>query len=136
MNKMGRPRHELDLSELEKLSVLNPTHAEIAAYFSVSLKTVKRRLKEKKYADACSRGNSMRLVSLKRAQWDVAINNKNTSMLIWLGKNELGQRDTPALENEGEHTTKIAGAVAAAVGTMQLMIKNESEDADGPVEST
>ena len=30
---------------------------------------------------------------LREAQWDSAIEDKNTAMMIWLGKNELGQAE-------------------------------------------
>jgi len=30
---------------------------------------------------------------LREAQWDAAIDDKNTVMMVWLGKNELGQAD-------------------------------------------
>jgi hypothetical protein len=37
-------------------------------------------------------GRHGRRMSLKRAQWKVAMEG-NVAMLIWLGKNELGQRE-------------------------------------------
>ena len=132
---MGRKTAQINLDELARLALLNPSTSEIASYFGVSKKTIERRMKNAEFAQVIEDGRNNRKISLKRFQWQAA-SSGSVPMLIFLGKNELGQRDAPALENEGEHTTKIAGAVAAAVGTMQLMIKNESEDADGPVEST
>lgn len=83
---------EIDLVELKKLAILNPNVLEIAAYFSVSKSTVIRYLKRKEYKKAIEDGASNRKTSLKRMQWQAAAKG-NVSMLIWLGKQELGQRE-------------------------------------------
>lgn len=91
--KTGRPRKEPDFEEFCRLAVLCPTYEEIAAYFSISLATIKRLMKHKKWRDALDAGKENRRTSLKRAQFRVATKRENTAMLIWLGKQELGQSD-------------------------------------------
>lgn len=100
---MPAKRADIDVEELRKLAILNPTVEEIAAYFQVSKSTVLRYLKRKAYKEALEQGKSNRKTSLKRYQWQAAAKG-NVSMLIWLGKNELGQREpqtnTPAVKVE------------------------------------
>ena len=76
----------------KKLAILNPTVLEIAAYFSVSKSTVIRYLKKKDYKQAVEEGKSNRKTSLKRMQWQAAAKG-SVPILIWLGKQELGQRE-------------------------------------------
>lgn len=91
---MARRRIELDLSELEKLAAMHCTQAEVAGFFGVATKTIQRRLKERRYREAWERGTARGRVSLRRAQFRAA-EKGNATMLIWLGKNWLGQSDEP-----------------------------------------
>jgi hypothetical protein len=91
-SKPGRPRVEIDLEQFKALAELCPTEEEIGAFFGVDRRTVTRRLKEPAYRQALDEGKATRRTSLKRAQYKAAIGG-NTTMLIWLGKQELGQRD-------------------------------------------
>jgi len=96
----------ISLAEVQRLSRLNPTHSELAAYFGVSLATIDRRFRDdEKFRKAVADGNNERKTSLRRLQWEAATKG-NTAMLIFLGKNELDQRDvaetqikvTPAID--------------------------------------
>ena len=89
---MPRRRIELDTDELEKLAAMHCTREEVAGFFGVALKTVQRRLKESRYAEAWERGTARGRVSLRRAQFRVA-EGGNPTMLIWLGKQWLRQSD-------------------------------------------
>lgn len=65
-----------------------------AEKLNVSVDTLARRLKEEGYSFAeykYKKKESLRINLLKK-QYDVAMAG-NVSMLIWLGKNELGQKD-------------------------------------------
>lgn len=61
---------------------------EMAAFFNCSKRTLQRR----KFDTYIKRGTSERHISLRRAQYQAAMKG-NTSMLIWLGKQDLGQTD-------------------------------------------
>jgi hypothetical protein len=91
---MAQKPADINLEELKKLAILNPTVEEICAYFNVSKPTVIKYLRRKEYKEALEHGRSNRKTSLKRYQWQLAAKG-NCAMLIWLGKNELGQRDKP-----------------------------------------
>ena len=88
---------EFTPGDLEKLAILSPSVEEVAAVFEVSKRTVQRYLKKRDYAEAYERGKGKRRVSIKRAQYQTAMKG-HCGMLIWLGKNELGQSDEPELQ--------------------------------------
>jgi hypothetical protein len=96
---MPRRRIELDTEELEKLAAMHCTREEVAGFFGVAVKTIQRRLNESRYAAAWERGTARGRVSLRRAQFRVA-EAGNPTMLIWLGKQWLAQRDVPQPEQE------------------------------------
>ena len=100
---MAQKPADINVDELRKLAILNPTVEEIAAYFSISKPTAIKYLKRKAYKEALEEGRSNRKTSLKRYQWQAAAKG-SVPMLIWLGKNELGQREpqsnAPAIKVE------------------------------------
>jgi len=60
-----------------------------------------------KFRKQIDEGRSQLRRSLRRAQLDAAINGKNPTMLIWLGKNYLGQREPKAqMEHSGGITVE------------------------------
>lgn len=91
--KPGRPRKNISLRALEKLCELNCTQAELAAFFNVSVKTVEHRMAhDEPFHDAVERGREKGKLSIRREQIKMA-RAGNATMLIWLGKQLLGQKD-------------------------------------------
>lgn len=88
------------LTELEDLCALQCTQAEIAAFFRVGIATVERWAAIREYRDLMDRGRDRGLVSLRRAQFQAALAG-NPAMLIWLGKQLLGQKDQVLSEHTG-----------------------------------
>jgi hypothetical protein len=101
----GRKPVYIDLLELEKLCSLNCTDEEIAAFFSVTTRTIEKRRKQPKFADAMNRGKAKGRISIRRAQMKL-LESGNGTMGVWLGKNLLGQRDTP-LELSGPNGSPV-----------------------------
>lgn len=95
--KAGRPPIEIDMSQLEAFCQVLCTQEEIALFLGCSISTIIRRVKEatgvnfERFYKKHSSGGKM---SLRRAQYKAAIGG-NSAMLIWLGKQDLGQRDKP-----------------------------------------
>ena len=90
---MARPRKpDIDLEELEKLCNMQATQPEMAAWFKMSLATFERRVQAKDARAVMDRGYKTGLISLRRQQFQLAMAGDKT-MLIWLGKQYLGQRD-------------------------------------------
>lgn len=94
--------------ELERLASLQCTQAEIAAYFKVTSKAVEKALKKPEFRDAYERGVNTGLISLRRAQFKAALGG-NPTMLIWMGKQCLGQRDSQQFEAD-VNITDTSGA--------------------------
>src|SRR6476469_6585001 len=83
---------KIDLAELEKLSMMQATDEEIAAWFGVTTRTIERRRKNAKFAELMDRGKAKGRISVRRAQLKL-LEAGNATMGVWLGKNILGQVD-------------------------------------------
>ena len=84
---MGRPRKQIDEAKLFVLASLGLTTPEIAAVLECSPDTL-----ERNYADQMAQGKEKCKASLRRKQFELAMAG-NATMLIWLGKQMLGQKD-------------------------------------------
>lgn len=93
---MGRPRIEIDWKELDKLFYLQCTLVEIAGWFDCSEDTIELRVKEKHgitFTELSSKRSAKGKISIRRKQYQKA-EEGNPTMLIWLGKQYLGQKDS------------------------------------------
>jgi hypothetical protein len=107
----GRPKIELNPDEAKKLGELQCTHAEVAAFFGCSIETIKRRLADdEQFCASYKMGLENGKMSLRRYQW-AAAKKGNTAILIWLGKQYLGQRDTPKEEESNVVLQDLIGAM-------------------------
>jgi hypothetical protein len=84
---MPRPKVDIDEMQVEEMAAIGCTVAEIAGVVGCSPRTVERRA-----AAPMARGRARLNVSLRRKQVEMAMSG-SASMLIWLGKQLLGQRD-------------------------------------------
>jgi hypothetical protein len=84
---MPRPNVRIDEAQVEEMAAIGCTVAEIAGIVGCSPRTVERRA-----AAPVARGRVRLNISLRRRQIEMAMSG-NASMLIWLGKQLLGQRD-------------------------------------------
>jgi hypothetical protein len=101
----GRPKAEIDAAKVENAAGIGCTVEEIAAVLGVGVSTLKDRVAaEPELAEALERGRDKGKATLRRLQWQAA-NGGNPTMLIWLGKQMLGQKDRV----EQEHTGKDGG---------------------------
>ena len=66
----------------------------------------KRKARDKKLRDALDKGRAGGRTSLRRYQWKGA-QEGNTTMLIWMGKQYLGQRDKAELDRNDNVTVTI-----------------------------
>ncbi len=90
----GRPKKIIDYEAVSKLAAIQCTQAEIASFLGCSVDTLQRDEKfSGLYKEAIERGK----MSLRRYQWK-ALEEGNTTMLIWLGKQYLGQKDERFLD--------------------------------------
>ena len=103
---LGRPSKSIDLQLLDRLCQFPMKNEDIAFCLGVSLDTLERRVRaieDSTFAEfKHKRGARLRL-SLVEKQIEVAMRG-NVSMLIWLGKQYLGQSDhLPAEEDHSQN---------------------------------
>lgn len=90
--KVGRPKVELDVELIERLSSVMCTTEDIARVCRCSKDTL-----ERNYMEQMEYGRANARCSVRRKQYDVAMNDEHKAqgtMLVWLGKTELKQRET------------------------------------------
>lgn len=85
----GRKAFKIDYETVEKLASMMCTQLEIASYLGCSVKTLER---DKKFQNTHNKGLDKGRMSVRRMQYRCA-EEGNPTMLIWLGKQYLGQRD-------------------------------------------
>lgn len=110
--KGGRKTIELDREQFETLCGMLCTEEEIAGFFKVSVDTVERWCKReygKKFCEVFKIYAEAGRVSLRRAQFAAAMAG-SVPMMIFLGKNYLGQSDKKEqkVEVKDEQRTKLA----------------------------
>lgn len=101
----GRPPVEINLAKLEQYAELGCTNKEIAQYFGVSERTIELRRRREEFRTAMDRGVARANISLRRKQLEMALAGDRT-MLIWLGKQRLGQQE------KIDHTGDVAASGA------------------------
>ena len=94
----GRPLKEINQEEFEKLCKYHCTSQEIMDFFDVTDKTITawcRRTYNQGFSDARKRFEQMGKANLRKIQFQLA--EKNPNMAIFLGKQYLGQSDSPTV---------------------------------------
>lgn len=101
---MARPKKVLEEKDINQMKVLARCHcpdSEIAAFLGVGETTLKRRfgplLKSEREAGKAN---------IRRWQMDLA-QKGNATLLIWLGKQLLGQRDNMTLDSTSKYIFEV-----------------------------
>lgn len=103
-DKGGRPKKEIDIATFEGLCKIQATKNEICSVFDCDEKTLTRWCKEtygKGFSDIYPQKADAGKASLRRMQIKTA-EAGNPTMLIWLGKQYLDQKDKQEMEHSGE----------------------------------
>ena len=111
---MPRPRKQIDEEMLRQLASLGLTSDECAVVLGCSKDTIERR-----YMPALLDGRHKRNASLRRKQFEIAMSG-NATMLIWLGKQCLGQMDRTEHTGASGGPITIANLTAADLSDEQL----------------
>ena len=93
---MGRPEANIDWEEVEGLLMSGCTGTEIAARIGISAPTLYDRCQtdnEMMFSEFSQEKKAKGDTLLKQAQFNAAVVDKDKAMLIWLGKQRLGQKD-------------------------------------------
>jgi len=91
---IGRDKTVVPPEEVYKLAQIGCKDSEIASWFGVNGETLRYNFKAE-----LIKGRESLKQSLRRAQLEVALGG-NATMLIWLGKNILGQSESPLTSSE------------------------------------
>lgn len=110
-NKGGRPRIDMDepaFTAWDKLDalVIWSTQEYCAESLGMSVDTLARRIKEKtglSFAEYKKQKQEPMRINLLKKQYDTAMNG-NVALLIWLGKQHLGQSEKVSTKNEHDFT--------------------------------
>ena len=86
---MARTKKPLDYVLVEKLAHIQCTQEEIAEALDVSVRTLQR---DSGFCRIYKKQIGQGRASLRRLQWQ-ALNEGDKTMLVWLGKQYLGQKD-------------------------------------------
>ena len=90
----GRPRFVLDYALIERMAAIQCTDYEIAMLVEMTREGFsKRKRDDPELLHAIEKGYENGKRSLRHAQFKAALNG-NPTMMIWLGKQYLGQRDS------------------------------------------
>lgn len=96
---MGRPRKQIDPEQVLKLARLHCTCAEIGSVLGCAGDLI-----EKRFAEVVRKGRDQGCQRLRLLQWRAA-EKGNVAILIWLGKQVLGQ--TEKVEQVGAVTVQV-----------------------------
>ena len=96
----GRPKkYNIDNEDVERLAGFGCTNIEIASWFGCDESLIR-----KSYSEFLTKGREKGKIRLRQIQWKAAMGDENhppnVTMLIWLGKQILGQSDKHEIEWE------------------------------------
>ena len=90
---MARPKkYNLDTKQIEQLASFGCTNIEIASFFGCDESLIR-----KSYSEYIAKGRDSGKIRLRQYQW-AAAKKGNVAMLIWLGKQMLGQTDKQEIQ--------------------------------------
>jgi len=96
LGKRGPKPTQIDWPTLDKLCHIQATLSDIAGWFDCSEDTIENivlRDKGEKFSEYYCKKAAAGKISLRRAQFQLALEGKNPTMQIWLGKQLLKQSD-------------------------------------------
>ena len=88
---MGRKKLDISEETVAAMAFAGSPTVEIAEFHGCDEGTIRKR-----FSEILTKGRASRRIKLRQAQWKVAIGG-NVTMLIFLGKQELGQKDAVEL---------------------------------------
>jgi hypothetical protein len=122
----GRPTRAIDYRVVRELAEIQCTEAEIAGVIGFTPEWLcKRKVKDAKLAEAIEQGRANGTASLRRTQHRLA-QKGNVVMLIWLGKQRLGQRE-PERTIAAEVIAPVVNADGERKLTMSLTLTDTQE---------
>ena len=134
---VGRPRANINWDEIDKLCMIGATQEEVCAWFDIHINTLERALKRDKkcnnFGEYSAAKHCKGKVSLRRRQMQLALSG-NATMLIWLGKQKLGQHEPserwsvmiPAIQKDGESINEFARRLEQYDGVVEAIAEKKT----------
>ncbi|HCJ37806.1 MAG TPA: hypothetical protein DHV37_05710 [Erysipelotrichaceae bacterium] len=126
MAKMGRPEIKISKEDFEKLCAMQCTLVEIAGFFDCSEDTIenwcKKTYRGQTFSEVYKRKSARGKISVRRKQFQVA-DAGNPTMLIWLGKQYLNQK-------EPRQELAVTNEVDDSIREMEEYFKSKSLEID------
>ena len=97
---IGRPRIELDPKQAKIFGYFRATYDTMAEQIGCHVDTIRAAMQDEnsEFSKAYKNGFSSMKMKLSEAQVKTAIEEHNPTLLVWLGKQYLGQKDIPDSE--------------------------------------
>lgn len=111
---MARPRKIINWDTVDKLCAMQATAEEIAAFLSIDADTLATACKRDKkccFSDYFAQKRGTGKIALRRRQFQKAVDEGDTTMLIFLGKQYLQQAD----KQQQEHTGPNGGPIETRI---------------------
>lgn len=128
---MSRPEVTIDWKKVDELMIAGCLGTEVAAYFGIHPNTFYRRVEEHfdmSFSDYSSEKKSHGESLIRAAQYAKALglsDKGDNTLLIWLGKNRLGQRDADKIVVQKHDEEKLDQATTLVTYLQEK--KNEKE---------
>jgi len=120
MGKRGPQKMKIDYAKVKEMAQDQCTDAEIGRCIGYTVQGfIKRKKDDPELVEALEDGRAIGATSLRRLQWQLA-QEGNATMLVWLGKNYLGQTDKLEQKNDG--------ALNVTVTHSRMANKQESDE--------
>ena len=102
----GRPRIELDPKQAKIFGYFRATYDTMAEQIGCHVDTIRAAMQDEdsEFSKAYKKGFSSMKMKLSEAQVKTAIEEHNPTLLVWLGKQYLGQKDIPDSETSQDVT--------------------------------
>jgi len=130
---MSRPQIPIDWRVVDELLMCGCPGTEIAAHFSMHCNTFYDRVAEQykmSFTEYLTQKRSHGQAMVRLAQYQKALGMSkkgDNTLLIWLGKNMLGQKDQPTAIDVTDDVKKAADALHEQLNAMQSQAKSQSD---------
>lgn len=125
----GRPRHPLDWKEAERLAGINCTAQEMGTWFGLDDETISRKCLEENgltFAEWYKKHSNDGKRSLRRRMFTAALEEGNTTMMIWLSKQHLDMKDK--IESNNDISFKKTPTIKVIFGDEPTEPENKTEN--------
>jgi len=108
---VGRPRIELDPKQAKIFGYFRATYDTMAEQIGCHVDTIRAAMQDEnsEFSKAYKNGFSSMKMKLSEAQVKTAIEEHNPTLLVWLGKNYLGQTENPLGDEEDDVSALFDG---------------------------